>query len=478
MDLNTTYFLAGLFVSVFIFSGCERINPERQLLVRTGSASSITYNSCMLSGELIDIREDVIQHGFCFNLTGNPTVQVSSVNENSMNLGSQSSTGTFSGRLSELEAETGYFVRAYATDSEGTVYGDEISFTTAEAPVTPPTVKTTIVTDITGISALGGGNIGSNGGAEVTARGICWSLAKDPTLDDESTRDGRGTGLFKSDLTGLYCGETYYVRAYATNSAGTAYGSQLSFTTSGCTKLTSLLVKDNDGIWVINDNGTKSLAIGGSGEIEILEGWIYYAHYTAVNIYNSDFSLYTSYSIGTGITTGELCALSGGKVAFLSNNTDSVYFLGSTGNLEKRVSITGREPDDNLQSLQGLVVDNRLIVSEDGEKHIMQFDLSSYARSEFKNFEHLSGWLGDITYSNERFYMVQSRKVYSFREDEKEHLVCTLPEGNNTGIAVHGKYAYVTSNFGNKVYRVNLVSGSYEIFFDDLNYPQDIELME
>jgi len=403
---------------------------------------------------------------------------VSSAVENSINLGSQNSAGTFSGRLSGLDAETSYYVRAYATDSEGTIYGDEIRFTTTEAPVTLPIVETTVVADITDISALGGGSISSDGGADVTARGICWSLAKDPSLDNEYTRDGSGTGSFKSDLTGLYCGETYFVRAYATNSVGTAYGSQVSFTASGCTDLTSLLVKDNDGIWLINDNKTKSLAFGGNGEIEILDGWIYYFVNNKVYIYNSDFNLYTSYSLANGITTGKLCALPGGKIALLSNSTDSVSFVSATGQLEKRVSIAGRGPDNNLQSLQGVVVDNRLIVCEDGDSHIMQFDLSTYSRSVFKDFEHLSGWLGDITYSNERFYMVQSQKVYSFREDEEERLVCTLPDGNNTGIAVHGKYAYVTSNFGNKISRVNLVDGTYEVFFDDLDYPRDIEVME
>jgi uncharacterized protein (TIGR02145 family) len=95
-----------------------------------------------------------------------------------------------------------------------------------------PVLTTTPVTGITSTLAESGGNISSDGGTAVSARGVCWSTLVNPTIADSKTSDGTGTGLFTSSITGLTAGETYYVKAYATNSAGTAYGDEQQFTAS------------------------------------------------------------------------------------------------------------------------------------------------------------------------------------------------------------------------------------------------------
>ena len=95
-----------------------------------------------------------------------------------------------------------------------------------------PELTTTAVTDITTNSASSGGNITSHGGKAVTARGVCWSTDHDPTTADSKTINGSGTGSFTSSIEGLLLGTKYYVRAYATTSAGTAYGNEVGFTTS------------------------------------------------------------------------------------------------------------------------------------------------------------------------------------------------------------------------------------------------------
>lgn len=96
-----------------------------------------------------------------------------------------------------------------------------------------PAVSTTAVTNITQSTATTGGNITSQGGSSVTARGVCWGTSPRPEITGNHTTDGNGTGVFTSDLTGLEMNTTYYVRAYATNSEGTAYGEQVIFTTAG-----------------------------------------------------------------------------------------------------------------------------------------------------------------------------------------------------------------------------------------------------
>jgi len=94
-----------------------------------------------------------------------------------------------------------------------------------------PVLSTTAITDITQTTAKSGGNITSDGGAPITVHGVCWSTNENPTIDDNKTEDGTGAGSFTSSVTGLEPNTTYYLRAYATNSAGTSYGSIMSFTT-------------------------------------------------------------------------------------------------------------------------------------------------------------------------------------------------------------------------------------------------------
>ena len=84
-----------------------------------------------------------------------------------------------------------------------------------------------------------GGNVTSDGGSSITARGVCWSTSADPTIANSKTTNGTGTGIFTSSITGLNQGTTYYVRAYATNGVGTAYGEQYSFTTLSTPTITS-----------------------------------------------------------------------------------------------------------------------------------------------------------------------------------------------------------------------------------------------
>ena len=119
----------------------------------------------------------------------------------------------------------------YYTPNNDIDYATEIYNFFASCMETIPTVTTNSISDILSSSAIGGGNITSDGNADIIARGICWSTSQNPTLDSPHTTDSLGLGSFTSILTGLTPNTTYYVRAYATNSEGTAYGQEESFIT-------------------------------------------------------------------------------------------------------------------------------------------------------------------------------------------------------------------------------------------------------
>ena len=192
--------------------------------VTTASITDITQTTATGGGDVTDDGgATVTARGVCWSINPNPTLADDFTTDGS-------GTGSFTSLLTGLSPDTEYFVRAYATNSEGTVYGNELSFFTLQT-VNLPTVTTASITDITQTTATGGGDVTDDGGATVTARGVCWSLNSNPTLADDFTSDGSGTGLYTSSLTGLSPDTEYYVRAYATNSEGTAYGNELSFFT-------------------------------------------------------------------------------------------------------------------------------------------------------------------------------------------------------------------------------------------------------
>lgn len=195
--------------------------------VITNAITNIAATTATLNGNVtFDGNSNVTAKGFVWATTQNPTL---SVNNGSTNNGT--GTGAFSSNITGLTHATTYYVRAYATNIEGTEYGNQLSFSTLT--ITLPVVSTTNVTDITAVSANSGGNVTSDGNAAVTARGIVWGTSTNPTVTVNigKTTDGSGLGIFNSSLTGLIQNTTYYVRAYATNSLGTAYGSQETFST-------------------------------------------------------------------------------------------------------------------------------------------------------------------------------------------------------------------------------------------------------
>ena len=217
--------LISLYLSaVIIFFGCKK-DPVLPTIA-TSAPANITSSSATTGGNITsDGRASVTDRGICWALTANPTVENNKI-------ASGTGDGIFSADISGLQLATTYHVRAYAVNSVGTAYGEDKEFTTLAVT---PAITTREIGTVSWTTATSGGINISDGGAAITARGICWSTSSGPLATGSHTEDGSGTSAFVSNLTELTPNTVYYVRAYATNIMGTTYGNELSFRTSPVT---------------------------------------------------------------------------------------------------------------------------------------------------------------------------------------------------------------------------------------------------
>jgi hypothetical protein len=191
--------------------------------VTTAAISGITQTSAISGGNITDDGgSPILGRGVCWSLSPNPTTANNFVTEGA-------GTGSYIALMTGLTSNTMYHVRAYATNAQGTSYGNEISFTTIVLQLA--TVTTTTASGISYTTATGGGNVISDNGAPVSSRGICWATTPSPTTANSKYTEAAGLGSFSASMTGLTASTTYYVRAFAVNGGGTSYGNQVSFAT-------------------------------------------------------------------------------------------------------------------------------------------------------------------------------------------------------------------------------------------------------
>jgi uncharacterized protein (TIGR02145 family) len=216
-----TGIIALLSIFLLLFS-CKKDKPAPPV-VTTAVVNDISYTTAASGGEVTDDGgAPVLSRGVCWNTKSNPTIYNSKTDE-------KGGIGNFSSNITQLEPNTMYYLRAYATNSTGTGYGNEFGFSTSQVSV--PFLTTAGISSITQTTATSGGNITADNGGFVTMRGVCWSISENPTIRDNKTSDGTGTGVFTSNLTGLMGNTRYYVSAYAENNAGLKYAIPVIFTT-------------------------------------------------------------------------------------------------------------------------------------------------------------------------------------------------------------------------------------------------------
>jgi hypothetical protein len=255
--MKNSYKLSTTILLIVFVSLAQSCTKEKHVAptLTTKLISNISYTT-VLSGGVVTNEGGtaVVSRGVCWNTSPKPTIN------NDITIDG-SGLGVYQSSIDNLTPNTKYYVRAYALNNSGTGYGNEISFTTSQIAI--PVLTTTAITSITQTTAVTGGNITDENGGPVIQKGVCWSTTTNPTISDNKTSDGTGSGLYTSTLAGLTANMMYYVRAYATNSAGTAYGNEVTFTTGQIVIPTLTTTSINSITLTTASSGGKVLSNGG-----------------------------------------------------------------------------------------------------------------------------------------------------------------------------------------------------------------------
>lgn len=208
--------VVALLLSVLIYS-CKKDYLSVPVLI-TSPITEISFNMATSGGSISNEGgSPILERGICWNTHGNPSIS-DSKSVASINL------REFTGSMTGLSMNTKYCVRSYATNSAGTGYGNQISFTTNKINIPELTAEVlSISVNAFNIRVI----ISKDGGDSVSSRGICFSVFPNPTTSNTTILNGIGSGSFICKVMGVEPKTVYYVRSFATNRAGTSYGNEL-----------------------------------------------------------------------------------------------------------------------------------------------------------------------------------------------------------------------------------------------------------
>lgn len=215
-NIESSRMALGLFMLLTVIMSCEKDDLTATNEVTTSEISFISETKANGGGYIYNGgKSTVSSRGICWGTEFMPTIN----NNKTMN---GEGDGSFISELNDLIPNTMYHVRAYAMNKDGVSYGNNITFTTKNSEV--PLLNTATVSEIRSTGCTSGGTVFFEGNSNVLLRGVCWSVNNPPTIADSKTINGTGLGSFTSNISGLDPTDSYYIRAYATNSHGTGYG--------------------------------------------------------------------------------------------------------------------------------------------------------------------------------------------------------------------------------------------------------------
>ena len=374
------------------------------------------------------------------------------------------------------------------------IFLSAVAFGCKKGPGTPngtsptlPVLTTTSVTAITAVSAVSGGNISADGGDLVTARGICWNTTSNPTILQSHTSDGTGTGAFTSTITSLLPNTAYHIRAYATNSVGTAYGNDLSFTTlvppTGGTiyiggisdgKLYALDANTGNIKWTFQTGGaiTNSPTIVGNLVIFGSNDRNLYAVNTNTGLMYWRFSTGSS-GVGENIEVSPAVNLS---TVYFSCSNGKLYAIDTTTQTisgvviptQKWVSVNGSSRSS------GPTIDNGLVFSSASDKTISAFAAQTGLRKWQYTLDDLSSLSNAVVLNNTVYAFAQNSSLYALNATTGNLLWKTLLDPGFTG-AIYGSptiwngtlYVPSTNSGGavtNQICAVNITTGAIKWF--------------
>ena len=306
---GTTYYVRAYAVNKGgVAYGLNIVFTTKSLSITTTSipVSSITASSAIGGGTILSDGSSlsVSSRGVCWSTSPSPTIENSKTSDGA-------GGGSFTSLIDNLTEATTYYVRAYAINSAGVTYGNELAFNTLSGVAL---LTTSAPSSIMSNAATSGGTITSDGGADVTERGVCWHTSPGPTTSHNKIARGSGTGSFTANISGLTESTTYYIRAYAINRMGTFYGNEVKFTTIE----TYGIVTDIEGnvynyiaigsqLWMVENLKTTKFNDGTPIPIVSDQTTWRYTTTTGCCFYNNDAAnkdiygvLYNGYAVRTG----------------------------------------------------------------------------------------------------------------------------------------------------------------------------------
>lgn len=361
-SLNIIYFLS-LFL---VFYSCDReydFLGDNVEAVSTLDVANISKSAALIKASLNTLNgSSLYEKGICYSTSAAPTIKSGKVKSDFYS----DALGEFEVNVKNLQASTKYYVRAYATNMNGTAYGKELTFTTLAPSLA--LITTNSASNIQQTTALSGGNISDNGGATVTERGVVYSSSViTPTVNNTKVISGSGNGTFFSSLTGLTAGTTYYVRAYAITSAGASYGNTISFKTTSASIPSNIVtnaitnITANAGYFsgsvstdggapiasrgFVYSNTTSTPILGTSSAVAIGSGvgsfnytvtglqsnTTYYVRSYATNSAGTAYGNMTSFTTKNSMAVGQ--PYNGGIIAYIFQSGDTGYISGQVHGL-------------------------------------------------------------------------------------------------------------------------------------------------